>query len=339
MSTTSTTLTSWALLIWKALQARGLDTHSIFKHVGLDSTKLGDGNARYRLSDMTRLWEVSLEETNDPCFGLEVGKSWTPTTFHALGFVWLASNTLKDALTQLTRYSRIVNNSLSTKLEEHGTHLYFFYANEDEMSIHSAARDAGLVAILTMCRLLCGQNFSPIKIKVIHKRTLCADKLEAFAGITINYECESNLILFDSMLAEQRLASGSSELSMVNENVAMKYLSTLDRGSIVMQVKTALIELMPNGQVSEEAIASKLNMSIRTMQRKLSDEQTRFSSLYKSSRQEMAKVYIQDPQISITEISYLLGYSEQANFTRAYRRWYGTSPSAARQNIQSSSFS
>ena len=84
-TTSSTTLTSVALLIWKILQAQGPDSHSIFNRANLDPTKLGDGNARYSLIDMRKLWEISIKETNDPCFGIEVGKSWAPTTFHALG--------------------------------------------------------------------------------------------------------------------------------------------------------------------------------------------------------------------------------------------------------------
>ena len=167
MSTTSTTLTSWALLIWKALQSRGCDAHAIFKQVGLDTAKLGDGNARYRLSDMRDLWEASIEETDDPCFGFEVGQLWTPTTFHALGFAWLASHTLKDALTRLARYTRIVNNSLSANLEAKGAYLQLTMDTyEDDQYMHYAGRDAGMVSILKMCRLLCGENFAPVEIQV-----------------------------------------------------------------------------------------------------------------------------------------------------------------------------
>lgn len=339
MSATSTILTSWALLVWKVLQTRGLDSHSIFKQAELDPSKLGDGNARYSLINMKLLWEISLQESGDPCFGVEVGKSWAPTTFHALGFAWFASHSLKEALQRLTRYSRIVNNSLSARLEEHGTNLHlFFNTSDDEKLFHYAARDAALVSLITMCRMLCGENFSPVEIHVTRKRSLCSDQLELFAGVPIQYEMENNLTLYDRMFAEKRLASGNSELARVNEEVVVKYLTSIDRGSTVMRVKASLIELMPSGQISEDTVASGLNMSQRTLQRKLSDEQTSFSAIYKSIRQEMASTYIKDSHMSMTEISYLLGFSEQANFTRAYRRWYGTSPSAARQTIQNSAF-
>lgn len=335
MSANSTTLTSWALLVWKALQAHGYDSHSIFKKVGLDPAKLGDGNARYRLIDMTSLWDAVIKETKDPCFGIKVGKLWAPTTFHALGFAWLASHTLKDALTRLVRYSRIVNNSLSAKLEVHGADLHLIMStDEDEQDIHYAALDAGVVAVLVMCRLLCGENFSPIEIQVSRKRSLCDEELERFVGAPIIYSCERNLTLFDRMRSEQRQATGNSELARVNEDVARKYLQILDRNSVDTRVKAKLIELMPTGQVTEDVIASELNMGLRTLQRKLRGEKTSFSSIYKNIRQEMASEYIQDSQMSMTEIAYLLGFSEQANFSRAYRRWYGTSPSEARQNLQ-----
>jgi len=339
MATTSTTLTSWALLVWKALQAHGHDARAIFNQAGLDPVKLGDGNARYRLDHMNELWELVVKETKDPCFGIEVGALWTATTFHALGFTWLASHTLKDALTRLVRYSHIVNNSLSTKLEVQGANLHLVIStSEDEKLVHYAARDAGMVAVIVMCRLLCGENFAPLEIQVTRKRSLCGDRLEDFVGTNIIYNSDKNLTVFDHMRAEQRQPTGNSELAKVNDEIAIKYLKTLDRNSVAMQVRSKLIEMMPSGQVAEEIVASELNLSLRSLQRKLGEEKTSFSALYKKIRQDMAGEYIKDSQMSMTEIAFLLGFSEQANFSRAYRRWYGTSPSAAREAFVNTDF-
>jgi len=337
MPSTSTTITSWALLIWVALQKRGLDSHTIFKEAGLDRTKLGDGTARYRLDEMTKLWTAVVQETGDPCFGVDVGKHWNSTTFHALGFAWLASYTLKDALQRFTRYTRIVNNSLSAKIETHGPNLHLVIeSSEDKSLIHTAARDAGLTAVITMCRMLCGEDFSPVEIQLVRDRPPCYKELEKFVASPIEYSTEQDQILFDRIAADKRLPTGNSELIKVNEELAMKYLTTVDGASIVMQVKAKLIKMMPQGQVSEDIIAVELNLSLRTLQRKLREEKNSYSHIYKSIRQEMAGEYIQDSQMSMIEIAYLLGFSEQANFTRAFRRWYGTSPSAARENLQKS---
>jgi AraC-like DNA-binding protein len=339
MATTSTTITSWALLIWKALINSGIDAHAVFKKVGLETDKLGDGNARYRLENMTRLWAAAVEVTKDPCFGLEVAKLWAPTSFHALGFAWLASHTLKDALQRLVRYSRIVNNSLAATLEEHGMQLHLtLSSSEDTREIHVAAQDASIAVLLVMCRFLCGPGFSPLEVHSARARPICAEKIDQFVGVPVVYSSDANLMVFDRIQAGQRLATGNSELSKVNEEVAMKYLISIDRTSIVMLVKSTLVELLPSGQVTEEMVANTLNMSLRTLQRKLSEEGTSFASVYQALRQEMAQEYIRDSHISLTEIAYLLGFSEQSNFTRAFRRWYGISPSTARQSLAKSAF-
>jgi AraC-like DNA-binding protein len=78
-------------------------------------------------------------------------------------------------------------------------------------------------------------------------------------------------------------------------------------------------------------------MSLRSLQRKLRAERTNFSVIYDEMRREMADAYVQDSQMSMTEIAYLLGFSDQGNFTRAFRRWYGRSPSEARKNLRKAS--
>jgi hypothetical protein len=262
LAATSTTLTSWALLIWKVLQDSGYDPHSVFKQVGLDPAKLGDGNARYKLEDMTKLWDLAVKETRNPCFGVEAGKRWAPTTFHALGFAWLASHSLRDALQRLVRYSRIVNNELSVILEEHGLNLYLIInTDEDESDIHYAASDAALTTVIVMCRMLCGDKFSPVEVHIRREPSSCREALEQFVGAPIIFNSDNNVTVFNRMESEQRVATGNSELVKVNEDVAMKYLVSLERTSPVLQVKAQLVTMLPEGQVSESSVAERLNMS------------------------------------------------------------------------------
>lgn len=204
--------------------------------------------------------------------------------------------------------------------------------------VHPAGHHAAIAALLVMCRFLCGPGFTPLEIHSIRERSICAESLEHLVGQSIEFNSAKNLLIFDRIHAEQRLATGSSELAKVNEDVARKYLIYIDRNSIVMLVMAAIVEMLPTGKVTEESIADTLNLSVRTLQRKLSEQGTSFAAVYQSLRQDMAQQYIQDSQMSITEIAYLLGFSEQSNFTRAFRRWYGISPSSARRQFMQSTF-
>src|SRR5690606_29441295 len=134
-------------------------------------------------------------------------------------------------------------------------------------------------------------------------------------------------------LAERRLQSGNLAVADANERLASDYLLWLKRNDIVSAVKSKLQELLPSGTCTEARVADALHMNQRTMQRKLQAENSSFTSLLNSVRVEMAEHHLRNTQLSLTEISYLLGFSEQANFTRAFKRWKGVSPSDYRNQL------
>ena len=106
----ATTISSWALLIVKALEHLGYSSDSVFTNLGMDPKKLKDNNARYSTQQMQQLWRTAVELTADPTFGLKVAGYWHPTTFHALGYSWMASSSLKEAMERAVRYSKVVSD-------------------------------------------------------------------------------------------------------------------------------------------------------------------------------------------------------------------------------------
>src|SRR5688572_21885026 len=103
-------LSSWVHLIASTLNARGVDADEVFLRAKMSPGQLRDPNSRYPASQVRRLWLLAAETTGDPCFGMEVGRAWHPTSFHALGYAALASSTLREALAYVARYSRVVSS-------------------------------------------------------------------------------------------------------------------------------------------------------------------------------------------------------------------------------------
>jgi AraC-like DNA-binding protein len=89
----------------------------------------------------------------------------------------------------------------------------------------------------------------------------------------------------------------------------------------------AIVHLMPTGTIGIDAVAGQLNVSRRTMQRRLSDRKTNFQQLLQEVRADMAVRYLADKRLAVTEIAFLLGYADQASFSAAFKSWYGKSPS------------
>ena len=114
-------------------------------------------------------------------------------------------------------------------------------------------------------------------------------------------------------------------------NKRLSYLQVDD--SISARVRSVLSELLPGGASGIEDVAEKLGLSKRTLQRKLSEENTNFKKQLNSAREALAVHYIRNTEMSIADIAYLLGYAEQNSFLRAFTIWTGKSVTEYKQSI------
>ena len=118
--------------------------------------------------------------------------------------------------------------------------------------------------------------------------------------------------------------------AQVNDNIAIDYLACLDRSDVITGVTRKVIDLLPDGECSRDKVASALGMSPGTLQLKLSQHGTNFQKLLDDTRKELGCSYVQQPTRSVTEITFLLGFNDTSNFTRAFKRWTGMSPTEYR---------
>jgi len=330
-----TTLASWPLLIWKALEDGGHDPHPVFTVADIDPQLLGDAGSRVTESRLERCWiEASRVSAGEGCFGLEVARHWHPTTLHALGIACLASHTLMEAFERFVRFSTVVTDATHFHLEPipSGHHFSWTFADES-VTGHVEEQHATLATVLDMARLCVGGHLSPAAMHLAHAETGCTGSLEAYFGCAIEYEQPRYGLSFTTADLERPLPTANLDLLSSSEKVVADYLSGLEHGDIVARTRGEIMRQLPSGKTSEETVASALNMSLRTFQRRLRDNGTVYRELVDDVRRDLAGKYLANPRYSITEISYLLGFSEPSSFARSFRRWNGTSPTAVRQAL------
>jgi AraC-like DNA-binding protein len=328
----STTLSSWARLLWEELQQRGIDAEAIFKEAELDPSKLQDPNARFPATRMAQLWRLAEERSGDPAIGIAIGMRWNPTTFHALGYAWLASATLGEAFHRLARYSQLINDASEFTMTASGTgYLVTGTVKDSAFELSPVTVQATMVAITRMCRMLLGESFSAIEVLFPFAPTASTIALEANLRAPLRFGCDRAGMLIDRLDMERPLMTANPELSRNSEEIAMKYLSRLNQQQLTQQVRRHIVEALPSGQIREDDIAAKLHLSTRTLQRRLLEEGAGFGDLLQSVRRELAENYVKDTQLNVSEIAYLLGFSDQANFTRAFKRWFGLAPTEWRR--------
>lgn len=329
-----TTISSWALLIAKALDDRGYSSEMLFRQVGLDPKMLYDPNARYPTDLLQKVWRAAVDLTEDNALGLKVASYWHPTTFHALGYSWMASGSLKEAMERAVRYSRVVTDVIRLHFDYvSGAYQLRFELPQLDKGPVPESSDAAAAVFVLMARLIYGKDLNPTLVTLPREKPKSIVEFSEFFQAPIEFEApECSIFLFEDDV-EKTLPTANTELAHANDKIVQDYLSHLDRTHVAMQLKSKMLDRLSSGSVTEQDMATMLNLSLRSLQRKLKDEGTSFKELLEDTRRELADQYIKNSRLSISEITFLLGFSEPSNFTRAFKRWNGLSPSEYRASL------
>ncbi len=317
--------------LWKQLEGYGIDPRPLFEEVGVDPETLFDQGARISLTQFQRLDLKAAELSGDPFFGLKGAEYFRPAHLGSLGFAWLASSSLRTAFQRLSRYARVINEKLTVELEDDGR---FFYVSIDAQLplLNERIREEGQLAVLIkICRAIAGKDFKPAKVHFRQAEPADTGYYYELFRCPIEFRAEHTMFIINRGEVDKRLTGSNDQLAKLNEHIVVKYLAHREKADILNRVKAAIIDNLGSGGVSETSVAESLYMTPRNMHRKLQKEDTSFKVLLTEIRRELAQQYIQDRTKTLTEISFLLGFSEVSSFSRAYKGWTGQPPSEARQ--------
>jgi AraC-like DNA-binding protein len=331
-NTQYSTLGSVAALIAQTLQSYDCDPAPLFRTAGIDLGRVSNDGTRYPVERMQQLWQLAVDSTGDPCFGFVAGEQLQPAALHGLGFSWLASDTLRDALNRLIRFSRLISTAANIQLEDtaDGVELLLLPPTDID-NVAYATLDAGMTGFLHMCRITAGDQLNPSQVTLNRPEPDCVAKIEAFFRCPVNFDASNYSLCFSQQLVDAPLINANPELARINDQAVIDYLARFDRDSITMQVRSRIIERLHDGTPNQETIAESLHISLRSLQRMLNKEDTNYKTLLESTRQELALHYIRETHRTLGEITYLLGFSEPSNFTRAFKRWTGKAPAEYRE--------
>jgi len=333
----ATTLTAAAKVIAETLEKHyATDPRPIFAGAGLDYAQLSIAGARYPWQGMQKLWAGAVEATGDPCFGLYAGRRIRPTAFHALGFAWLASETLLGSLNRLCRYVQVISTApISLSLEPDGDNCVLTETLRDTTHVPTdAAIDAFVVAIVQLCRAATDAHFSPVSVALERAAPDDAAAYITILGCPVSFGADATNIVFDRTTLEDRLPGDNVEIARANDKVVERYLQTLEPHKVASEVRELLIDLLPSGKSSQTRIANRMHRSLSTLQRQLQNEGTSYTEVRDDTRSSLARDYVRDPNLTLSQVAYIVGFSDQSNFSRAFKRWTGMTPREYRQKTE-----
>ena len=330
-------LATFVLPIAKALRLRGVDPMELLERAEIDPAHLLNADRRVPAEKLDTLLALALEETGEPTFGLLAAEQVTPAILHGLGLSFLASDTVLDALQRLARFSHVLSTGVELEvveredfvdLEFHTTE----YARDD--MIHYTGLDFGMGLVMVMCRITLGEYVSPIRVDTTRPLPDNPGAFASLLGSQINFDAERDRITFVRVDIVDQLLTANPELARVNDELVESYLAKFLDVSTSREVVGKIVEQLPDGAPNQKKIAGALNVSNRTLQRKLKDEGTSFVDLLQDTRLKLAQKYLARPDRSVVETAYLLGFSEPSTFSRAFKRWTGMAPADYRKSLE-----
>lgn len=320
-----TTLGTWVKAIGRALDAAGCDSAALLAEAGVDLKSLDGPTARCPLTLSARLWKIAVAATGDPAFGIKAASHIKNTSFHALSYGISASSTLKEAFERAQRYCHVVSDAVEYGFSRRGAEYHFVI--EPTTDVPDESIDCLVGAYLRMCRSLIGHDYSPVRIELRRSRPSSIEDFVALLRAPLRFDAPQTRLIFDAESIERPLDGGNPELARHNDEISLRYLSQIERQNIQVRVREVLTQRLAHGEPSQEDVAELLNMSARTLQRKLGDSGNTYKEILDQTRRELALAYLSAPRYSVSDVTYMLGFSAASCLTRAFRRWTGQSPS------------
>jgi AraC-like DNA-binding protein len=326
-----TVLSNIALAIARAASEYGCDGIALLADAGIDPDDAQEPDSRISVAAHQRLWRLAIDRTDNPCLAIKVGEALPPGAIHGLGLGWLASDTLKSALERLVRFQRLVSTNADIQLTEmNDCYELIGQPKRTPKTFEPASADALMVLTLRLCRLALSESVAPDRLELAHNPGTCLGAYQTYFGCTVVPNAPRYALVFNKALMKQILPGANPLLARINDDAVRDYLARYELADFATQVRRLLIETLTESGSDQAAIARELNVSVRQLQRELQERGLTFKTLVEEVRRELAISYLTEKQKSIGEITYLLGYTEPANFGRSFKKWTGQTPAAFR---------
>lgn len=327
----NTASVSYLRALFDYLEGQGVPTS---RALGGLKLALDDRAARLPESDCAALFDRAAEVLQDPALGLHVGERIRPGHYGVLGYVAMNSGTLGEALSRLNRYQALVIDLGAMDVQMTADQVQLSWQPDQSEQFRQLA-EFNYAGLVTFARWISGQDRSPVRIEFTYSPPADVSEHRRVLGGELRFNQSRYAIAFPLAWLQMPLIQPDPAMRAMMLRLAEKQMLALPRGdAVIARARGLVARHLSDGELTLEQLAARLDLSPRTLQRKLADSGMSFTQLVDAVRRELAERYLADPDLDLNDLAFLLGFSEQSAFQRAFRRWKGVSPGAWRKRLQ-----
>jgi AraC-like DNA-binding protein len=320
-------------LIWPfraANQALGVSADAAWENEGFSIDQVLDANTRVPWEVTQRLltWGVGLLGIGD--MGLLAAEAAEPGLFDLPEYVARSQSTLGGAIGCLRRLLPLLSDVGEVDVQTHGETAIVTLVTPREIAQHPATAEFTLAYLLLAARRFTGiEDLAPREVHLTHSAPSDTSHHERLFGVRPRFDSSANRLLLSSEQLDLPLQHADSQLSALLNRIAERLLAELSRSpSTTERVRTLIARYIGDERASAKNIARELAMAPRTLHRRLAEEGTTFRQLADDVRRALALAYLEERDLGVSEIAYLLGFSGVPAFHRAFKRWTNRTPGA-----------
>lgn len=315
--------------------SQGLDAARLLRAAGIDHTVLDDPDARVEVEEITSLWELAVAWSGNPALGMDRDLPARHVNFDAVGYVMLASPSLKAGLMSLARYYAVISDAITLELEPEGDHCWLVLGLIGNIRPLPRQRlEYSLLTVATLCRWITRREVQALAVEFTDPDPADSTPYLRAFGCPVRFGQPRNRLLLTRADLDTPLLSRDPVLLDMHQRVIEARLVRLGNASTAHRVSKEIIRRLHLGDPRREDVACGLAMTDRTLQRRLYDENTSFQQLLDDARRDLARKYLAESRYTLGQVADLLGFADQSNFFRASKRWFGVSPGQYRCSLQ-----
>lgn len=309
----------------------GLDKAYLLDFLGIEEKQLAEPDFRLPARRYDDLFGLIVDNTGFDNFGLRCGQLIRPGHYGVVGYVVLNCHTFGEVLRQAERYQRLVGDVGNTVARVVGELVQIRWIPNIE-PVHPQMVEQHVTAIVSYAWWLTQVRHPPKAIYFTHAAPPDTQEHERFFGCPVFFGQTFNGLAFPVQYADIPVPQPDPQMREMMVQHAESLLAQLsERSEFIDKIKASLAIRMADAIPTLEDVAEQFALHPRALQRKLQDEGINFKQLLDETRKEAALHYIGDKAVGLPEIAFMLGFSEQAVFQRAFKRWTGKTPGRFRK--------
>ncbi|HZY79960.1 MAG TPA: AraC family transcriptional regulator [Cyclobacteriaceae bacterium] len=307
---------------------RGASAAGLCRKLGIGMADLNNSEKRTDFETACLSWEHAVKATGDPLLGLHIGESSNPSIMGLLGYLMQNSTTLIDAFRQVCDYGRVATNMFDYSIVEKNDRVILLYSPAStwvRLYPNGArqATDQAMAGTLNVFFLLSGRKVSPVEVEMSGPRKKDRAEYERVFRSALRFNSQENRLIFrrDDLLAP--VLNHDRSLFRVFEQLVKEKRKAGQPKTFGEEIQAVILEDFKGQVPALEVLAARMNMTVRSLQRKLAAEKTTFRRISGQIRKEIASRLLSSTDQKVGTVANILGYSAPRSFRRAFKSWTG----------------